>query len=378
VLIHSIQPGNFRNLDPARLEFSSHANFIYGKNGQGKTNLLEAIYWLLTLRPKRGQISESIKNTESSFKLESELTFNDLRHRVNLRIEGRSKKLLIDGTPPKRHRDYLQNVLVVDFFPEDLLILIMEPALRRRFIDLTSVQYDLTHEETLRRYKRLLEQRNRLLKIPGGPDRALLDSYDEPFSDAASRITFARLQLIGKLGEKTNSIFREGIGEKYEAALHYHPALESLRDQMESCDTFEPLTFKEPYLDALRHTRNRDIESGRTTVGPHRDEWGMTLDGKTVRSFASRGEVRSAMFALHLARFHVLAEKRGIKPVVLIDDVMSELDADRRARVIELLPPGQIFLTACDPPSEVDRILSNSHGDTRRFEMLNGHASPVD
>ncbi len=378
MLIHSLQPTHFRNLAPDRLDFSDRANFIYGRNGQGKTNLLEAIYWLLTLRPKRGKNADAVKKGESAFNLVAEMTFGDLRHSVSLGLEGRSKKLLIDDTAPKRRRDYLQNVLVVDFFPEDLLILIMEPALRRRFIDLTSVQYDLTHEETLRRFKRLLEQRNSLLKTPGGPDFSVLESYDEPYADAASRITAARLDILARLGESTDGIFRDGIGEKYEAGIHYIPVLDGIPTQAELDPAVDPDAWKPLYMDALRNSRGRDIDSGRTSVGPHRDDWGMTLDGKTVRAFASRGEVRSAMFALHLARFHILSEKRGIRPVVLIDDVMSELDASRRVRIMELLPPGQIFLTACDPPPELECLLSGESNEIRRFEMSGGAASPVE
>ncbi len=378
MLVHSIHPRNFRNLESARIDFSPQANFISGRNGQGKTNLLESIYWLLTLRAKRGNAQDCMRKGSEGFSIESDLTFGDLRHSVGLEVEGRSRKLLIDGSPANRRRDYLQNVLVVDFFPEDLLILIMEPALRRRFIDLTSVQYFLPHEEVLRRFKRLLEQRNRLLKTPNGPDMGVIESYDNPFAESASLVTSARLQILSKLGERMDGIFREGIGEKYEAALHYIPALEGIPEAVNPEVDPDPGSIREIYLDALRRTRGRDIESGRTTVGPHRDDWGMTLDGKTVRSFASRGEVRSSMFALHLARFHVLAEKRGIKPVVLIDDVMSELDESRRRRVMELLPPGQIFLSACDPPPEFETIgIGDDDDEIRHFVMEAGSAGLV-
>ena len=127
-------------------------------------------------------------------------------------------------------------------------------------------------------------------------------------------------------------------------------------------------------MENLKRMRKREIEARRTLVGPHRDDWGMTLNGKEVRSFGSRGEVRSAMFALHLARFHVLTENRGIKPVVLIDDVMSELDSSRRVRVLELLPPGQVFLTACDPPPELAKF---ANGELAHFVMEKGKATRV-
>lgn len=373
MLLHSIKSVNFRNLKTVSLEFSDRANFISGLNGQGKTNLLESIYWLLTLRPKRGTVQDSMRKGESSFKIESDLTFGDLRHHVSLEVEGRSKKLLIDGTAPRRKRDYLEQVLVVDFFPEDLLILVMEPALRRRFIDITSAQYSLPHEEVLRRFKRLLEQRNRLLKTPGGPDRGVLESYDRPFAETAAIVTSMRLHILFKLGKLTDEIFREGIGEKYEADIRYISSLDGIPDACSDESIPDPEQFRDVYFNALKRNRSVDIESGRTSVGPHRDDWCMTLDGKPVRQFASRGEVRSAMFALHLSRFHVLTEKRGIEPVVLIDDVMSELDIDRRKRVLELLPPGQIFLSACDPPPEIEAL---GDGDLRRFVMENGVATP--
>jgi len=374
VQLHSIHPRNFRNLDNIRLEFSSHANFISGLNGQGKTNLLEAVYWLLTLRGKRGNVSECTGKGADGFTLNAQMTWDAIRHRINLKVEGRSKKLLIDESPLKRRRDYLENVLVVDFFPEDLLILIMEPQLRRRFLDLACVQYHLPHEETLRRYRKLREQRNGLLKQNGYVDPKLLDSYDQPMAEAASMVTSARLNLLGLLGERTNEIFREGIGEKYKTALQYITSIEGIPGEAGGGSEFDPLEFSDLYHEELKRTRGRDMEAGLTTTGPHRDDWGMTLDGKAVRAFASRGEVRSAMFALHLARFHVLADRRGIRPVVLIDDVMSELDSSRRVRVLELLPPGQIFLTACDPPPEISAISGN---DLAHFNMSKGKAERV-
>lgn len=372
VLVHSIHPRDFRNLESLRLEFSPRVNFVSGRNGQGKTNLLESIYWLLTLRGKRGSVQECARKGSSGFRIDSELTFAGLRHRVGLEVEGRAKRLTIDDSPAKRRRDYLENVLAVDFFPEDLLILIMEPALRRRFIDLACVQYFLPHEEILRRFKRLLEQRNSLLRAPGGPNESVLESYDDPLAESSSAVTSARLNLLARLGERTDAIFRDGIGERYEASLYYVPALEGIPEAISPDASLEPSAFKELCLNALRRSRRRDVESGRTTVGPHRDDWGMRLDGKPVRAFASRGEVRSTLFALHLARFHVLTEKRGIEPVVLIDDVMSELDASRRLKVMELLPPGQVFLTSCDPPAELGKI---GDGEVAYFVVEGGKAS---
>jgi DNA replication and repair protein RecF len=375
MLIHTLRTSNFRNLVPGALAFSTGGNFISGRNGQGKTNLLEAIHWLIALRGKRGTAQEAIRTGGDSFHLEGELTFGDLRHAVGLTVQDRAKKLLIDGTAPRRKRDYLQDVLVVDFFPEDMLILLMEPGPRRRFIDITSAQYSLPHEDVLRRFKRILDQRNSLLKTPGGPDIRVLESYDEPLADAASKIVAMRLEILAKLAKLTDALFREGIGEKYEASLHYIPSTPGIPTTVSDTAPPDPEPFRDLYLNMFFRTRGKDIDSGRTTVGPHRDDWGMTLDGKPVRSFASRGEVRSAMFALHIARFHVLAEKRGIKPVVLIDDVMSELDSHRRARVIELLPPGQVFLTACDPIPDFTRF---GEQEMAFFEMSGGVAKRVE
>jgi DNA replication and repair protein RecF len=375
LLLHSIKTINFRNLKTGTLEFSERANFISGYNGQGKTNLLESIYWLLMLRPKRGTVQDSFRKGESSLRIEADLTFGDLRHSVSLDVEGQSKRLLIDGTAPKRKRDYLEQVLVVDFFPEDLLILVMEPTLRRRFIDITCAQYSLPHEDVLRRFKRTLEQRNSLLKTLGGPDRAVLESFDRHFAESAALVTSMRLYLLHKLGKMTNEIFRDGIGEKCDSEIHYLSSLDGIPDLINGDSMPDPELFTAMYLDALSRFRSLDIESGRTMVGPHRDDWRMTLDGKPVRQFASRGEVRSAMFAMHIARFHVLTEKRGIEPVVLIDDVMSELDISRRKRVLELLPPGQIFLSACDPPSEFGSLID---GEMRHYVVENGIATMVD
>lgn len=368
VIVHSVNPENFRNLAKREIQFSPEGNFIYGRNGQGKTNLLEAIFWLLALSPKRGTTRESIKKGENEFKIKALLTYADLTHDVNLTVSNRSKRLLVDGTPVKRRRDYLKDVLVVDFFPEDLLILIMEPSLRRNFIDTTCAQYSILHDEILKRYRKILEQRNSLLRAEHRPDTRLLASFDDPLADVFSKITFMRLHVLTALAEKTDCLFRQGIGEKHQAAIHYVSSVPEIPSLIPVSDEINSELLKEKYLKAIDQTRRNDIEAGMTTVGPHRDDWQLALDGKPVRSYGSRGEVRSAMFALHVARFHVLADKRQIQPVVLIDDVMSELDSERRVRVLELLPPCQVFLTACDPPPELNSLKIN----LARFVVENG------
>jgi DNA replication and repair protein RecF len=371
VLIHWLRPLNYRNLASDRVEFSPRGNFISGQNGQGKTNLLEAVYWLIALRSKRGTAQECVREGETGFHIEGDVSFGDLKHRVSLAVEGGSRRLLIDDTPPRRRRDYLEQVLVVDFFPEDLLILMMEPVRRRRFLDLASVQYSLPQEDVLRRFKRLLEQRNGLLRADKAPDPRVLDSFDAPLAESAAGVVAARLSLLSRLNQRTREIFREGIGEKHEAALEYVSSIDGVPPRVDPADSADESAFRDCYLQALRRARAVDIEARRTTLGPHRDDWSMSLDGKAVRTYGSRGEVRSAMFALHLARFHVLVEKRGIEPVVLIDDVMSELDSSRRARVMELIPTGQVFLTACDPPPELGEI---GGGEFRHFVIEGGKA----
>jgi len=375
VIIHSINPLNFRNLAHKRLEFSPGCNFITGFNGQGKTNLLEALFFILSLKTKRGSVSDNIRKGADSFEIDSSVTFGQLKHRVNFSAEGRKRKLLIDDSPIKRRREYLEQVLAVDFFPEDLLILIMEPSLRRDFIDYACVQYFLPHEDTLKRFKRTIEQRNGLLRFPDRLDQNLLDNFDSPLSEYSALIAIARLQLLSELSEKTDEIFREGIGEKYKAELNYVSSVDGIPQSIRPGESIDHTDFAGIYLSEFRKRRKQDIESGRTSAGPHRDDWSMTLNGKPVRSYASRGEVRSAMFALHLARFHVLSEKRGIKPVVLIDDVMSELDSQRRSRILELLPEGQIFLSSCDPLPETGKIADEN---SAHFLMEKGLARGID
>jgi len=312
-------------------------NLLVGGNGAGKTTVLEAIGILGTLRSLRRAPDEAIVRVGA----DAAILRGGFRGRgaetrveIEIRREGR-RRVLLDGKRPPRHRDVLAAVPMVAFQPDDLDVVARGPALRREYLDDLAATLHPEAAAVQAEYDRALRQRNVLLRQEGGrADPVTLEVWDERLATGGAAVYRERERLLEALGSVTEEVYG-AIGGGAALRWAYRPGW--LDD-----DTAEPAVALRR---ALARRRKRDLEVRTTTVGPHRDDPTLLLDGRPVRTAASRGEQRTAALALRLAGHRLLTERRGITPVLLLDNVFSELDPGRVRRVVRELPTGQVLVT---------------------------------
>jgi len=324
---------DFRNLASIHLEPNPRFNIFEGDNGQGKTNLLESIYVLGALK--------SFRTTSNSDLIRFGATQADIRgvidHQESDRVVritvGRSRRVWIDGTVSKSLADSLGQLTVVLFAPEDLSITKGSPSGRRKFLDRAVFNRWPASLADVKRYEATLKQRNALLKNEG-PD-AMLDVFDEQLADAAARVTTWRLDYLRDYGP----VFRECLIEVSDGQLQGNLSYESRVEQTDAAG----------YLAAFQSDRRRDRGRGSTNRGPHVDDMLAILNDKPARAFASQGQHRAFVLAMKIAEIRLLRQQLGYSPVLLLDDVSSELDAGRNHLLMSYLTSdafgGQVFLT---------------------------------
>jgi len=321
-------------------------NFLYGKNGQGKTNLVEAIHFLATLDFHRGQADDFIRRGASRAVISARVEVDGLHRNIEITLEGKRRAVLVDGDPVKRVKDYLGRVLAVAFFPEDMQILLMEPALRRQWLDKLLTLYHLPYRDTLTKAKKALDNRNRLLREPAPQQPALFQSIEGVLAPLAADIIVRRREMLAILDKKLKGIYRDDFECAGEPLLTYEPSFNKAAGKGKD-------DIAEGYRTILA-ARDRDFAAGTTLVGPHRDDFSLSLEAKAVRTLASRGQVRTALFSLNLAKIDILREKYGVDPIVILDDILSELDSEVRRKVLLSLPKGsQVFITSTEMESHI-------------------------
>ena len=335
---------DFRSYEEADLELASGLTAVLGPNGEGKTNLLEAIAWLATLESFRGAPTDALVRDGAPFaviRAEGERDGRALTLEAQLTPNGRNR-VQVNRQPLRRARDLLGSLQVTVFAPDDLVLVKGGPAERRRFLDDVLVGLHPKHDALRGEVERVLRQRNALLKQAGGrlsDDVAFtLDVWDEKLAAAGEGLASARRDLLDRLTPV--------LADTYDA-LARRPVAVVAR--------YEAAWAAQGLAGALATARSDDVRRGISTVGPHRDELALVLDGRPARTHASQGEQRSLALALRLAAHRVLTESAGTPPVLLLDDVFSELDPDRSDALLANLPPGQTVLTSASglPPGAV-------------------------
>jgi DNA replication and repair protein RecF len=331
---------NFRPYESLRFDPTEEVNILVGDNGAGKTSVLEAIGYLGMMRSFRGVPDGAlVREGASAAVIRGGIGggASDTEVACELPVDGR-RAVLVNGKKPPRLRDVLLTIPIVAFVPDDLDVIKRGPAVRREYLDDLSSRLWPQAGQDLTDYERSVRQRNALLKQDGrNTDRATLDVWDQRIADAGARVLLHRRSLAVALQGHLQGAYTT-VGGEGTLMWAYRSTWGS-----EAAGSFDEL--KESLLGALDEKRSKDMEVRSTTVGPHRDEPNLLLDGRLTRTHASQGEQRTAALALRFGAYRIIEEMRDHKPILLLDDVFSELDSDRAHRVVSLIEEGQVFVT---------------------------------
>ena len=368
--ISNLYAVNFRNYQACNLKLPSMVNVFFGNNAQGKTNILEAIFYGAFGMSHRTTVEEEL-TTLSAREMAVGLQYETITGLHNLKIKrwqdlNRAKKeILLDGVKirPKEHYGSLN---VVMFSPEDLQLIKGEPALRRRFFDMQISQTDPIYYDLLLKYNRVVQQRNKLLKDvreAGGRPESLVP-WNQEFCSLAAKITRKRLEALQKLAEIAGSIYAALTSNKEKIEISYE--LKGNNGELIYDLSVEACT-EEFYRSKLLARQNIDILRGNTGIGPHRDDLSIKLNGMSLKSFGSQGQQRTGALALKLSQLEYVYREIGEFPILLLDDVMSELDSQRRGQILLFINNKiQTFITVND------KELIPELADNAYFKITNG------
>lgn len=309
----------FRSHEDAVFEFDPSVTAIIGLNGSGKTNILEAIYTLCMGKSFRDGDDELITYNQGWYRIESDI--DGVNRELRYQPSNKGKQIIVDGTPKGRFT-YRQQLPVILFEPDDLLMIHGSPSARRRYIDELLQKLSLPYRQLLSRYERVLTQRNNLLKQRHSMSE-LKDNlfvWDVGLAEIGSKIIAMRVDLIEQMNNLASPIYSEIAGKQQQLTLAYiYPRTQATESQIAA---------------TLAQHLQEDLRRGFTTVGPHRHDIEFELQSQSVKHTASRGEVRTILLSLKQCEIQLLQATTGSEPLLLLDDVFSELDMQRQANII--------------------------------------------
>jgi DNA replication and repair protein RecF len=378
----SLSLTNYRNYAQQRLDLSPGAVLLLGENAQGKTNILEAAMLLTTGRPERASgdadlIAWDARDEAQPFARvvgEARRASGDVA--VDITIVGRvganglaaSKRFKLNGVA-KRAADVAGAITAVLFTTDDMELVKGPPSGRRRYMDVMLTQADRAYARALRSYGKVITQRNALLKrvFEGAAEREELDYWDAELARDGATMLISRAAAIAEIAEAAAELHGRLSGEREVLGVRYEPRLDWSADRLAQSSHEEVAAALQERLHA---TQQRDAAAGITLTGPHRDDVSLMLGGEPAASFASRGQQRTAALALRLAEARLLRERAGEQPILLLDDVLSELDEGRRGSVLEAIEADQMLITSPDR----DRFSSEFMSAAQVFAISAGSA----
>ena len=374
MFIFDLQIANYRNYGRVALKLDRGLNLFVGENAQGKSNLLEAIYLLSTLRSSRASsdadlVRRDLLHTEfpvARLSCEVERSAGNLQ--LEVAIVGRTtdpahragKRVRVNGVP-KRASDAVGQLAAVLFSTLDIEIVAGPPLMRRRYLDMMISQVDRGYLRAMQRYAKVLQQRNSLLKRIQAREASPgeLNFWDQELSHAGGVIMLARADALGQIVPQAG-FQMERLSDGLETLqITYKPAMGGLTETDSPIDETE---WTARMLKALTNLRNREIGAGATLVGPHRDDVLIEIDSLPADSFASRAQQRTAALSMRLAEAGYLRRALGDDPVVLLDDVLSELDARRRRGVLEFFDSFQQTIVTTADPDRLREVMTRASG----------------
>jgi DNA replication and repair protein RecF len=339
-MLQELSVVHFRNLEDATFSFGEGIHLIGGANGMGKTNLLDAIYYLcLTRSHFRYGDAATVKHGEKWLRIAGRFSVGQKTERIALKLQPRKGKTVErNGSPYTSLADHIGLLTAVMISPADIELAIGGPEERRRFLDQTISQYDHAYLEALMSYNRLLKLRNALLKSTEHPlelDLTLLGTYDAQLEQPAKYIYEARKAFVVDLKVDFEVLYKAISGDREVAGVEY-------RSKMS----------ERPYNELMLRYRDQDVVLRRTNAGPHRDELELLIDTQNLRRYASQGQLKTVVLALRLAQARVLKAHNDKVPILLLDDLFDRLDPSRVQHLISLIADegyAQIFVTDTHP-----------------------------
>lgn len=355
--IKSLKIKNFRNYEFLKLQFDPAANIFYGDNAQGKTNILEAVYLSGTSKSHRGtRDKDMIQFGQTESHIETIVEKNEIEYQIDMHLKKNSPKgIAINKIPIRKAGELFGIVNLVFFSPEDLNIIKNGPGERRRFIDLELSQLDKVYLSDLANYNRTVNQRNHLLKEIGFSENResadTLDIWDLQLSQYGSRIIERRKRFVEEINEIISSIHQKLTGGREEIRVIYEPSSGDM-----------------PLEDAVRRNREKDIKLKSTSVGPHRDDICFLSGDLDIRKFGSQGQQRTAALSLKLSEIELVKRMIHDTPVLLLDDVLSELDKHRQNYLLDSIHDIQTLITC----TGVEEFVNHRFSINKVFHVHNG------
>lgn len=337
--LSSVAVADFRNVRSVHIEPGERFNLLYGLNGQGKTNLLEAIYLLGSPRSFRtSRLPELVRHGERQAQIHGTVEAGGIENTLRLVIEAAGRKVEIDGKAVHKASELHGKLNAVVFSPDDTGMVRMGPESRRRYLDRAVYMGDIGYLHCWHSYQRILKQRNHLLK---SSDRTGLEVWTEKLAETGAEVIERRLKFVAVLDTKLQKYYATISGGSETSRLCYQPG---------GVGSAEQGTIREELLELFKRHQRSDERYGTTTAGPHRDDLDFTLNDRPLKAFGSQGQQKSFVLALKMAEMDNLHDTFGESPLLLLDDMSSELDACRNHNLMEFLTTReiQVFITTTE------------------------------
>lgn len=358
MIIKSLSLQNYRNYRTLCLDFDPDTNIFYGDNAQGKTNILEAVYVSGTTKSHRSSKDrELISFSEDEAHIRTLIEKNGMEHKIDMHLrKNRTKGIAIDGVPIRKASELFGIIHFVFFSPEDLSIIKNGPSERRRFLDMELCQLDRIYLHHLSDYNKIVLQRNRILKDMAfrSDYRDVLDVLNVQMVEYGSQVIVRRRRFTEELNEIIGQIHSRLTGGQEQIVLHY-----------------EADTGETSFADQLRKNMERDLRQKTTTTGPHRDDLSFLVNGIDIRKFGSQGQQRTAALSLKLSEIELVKRTIRDTPVLLLDDVLSELDSSRQNYLLNSIQNVQTMITC----TGLDEFIDHRFSVNKIYRVVNGNVT---
>ncbi|MCR5666809.1 MAG: DNA replication/repair protein RecF [Eubacterium sp.] len=358
MIVNTIRLNQFRNYELLDINLSPGTNIFYGDNAQGKTNILEALYVSATTKSHKGSNDkEMIRFDQEESHIQVEVEKNEKEYLIDIHLKkNKAKGIAINKVPIKKASELFGILNIIFFSPEDLNIIKNGPSERRRFLDLELCQLDKIYLYNLTNYNKVVKQRNSLLKdMAFNPSlEETLPIWDMQLVKYGSYLIERRKKFVEEIAPLVRDIYYKISGEKEALDLTYEPHVE--------VDEFE---------EKLEANKWKDLKNRMTTTGPHRDDLSFAIKGIDIRKYGSQGQQRTSALSLKLSEIEIVKETIHDEPVLLLDDVLSELDSHRQNYLLKQIKKTQTLITC----TGMDEFVKNSFEVDKVFEVVSGNVS---